>query len=469
MHTAPPPMPPSRASATPPPPRVIARRTSRRALAIVAAAQALLLATCSEPPAAPKHAGPGAAAGSHLAVASATPTFAQIGATGYQQTFDIMANVNDTTPPLSWTPSDWSIVRHSRDPQTWYQPEPMMAWHGSMCQKPDNPDPAQRTHPATTYADLLFQCRNHMMTAMNASGYGVIYMTPAQLLSFQNGGTAVVRFDVATLRATYRDWIDLWITPYAFNLVAPLDDSLPDLQGEPINAVHVRMTAGTGSSAFEASVVRGFVSTRLPVANTTSYETAFAQAGLVPSATRRDTFELHISRTYIQFGMPRYNLWWVDTPMPDLGWDLGIVQFGQHSFDPMRGCPTCGPNTWHWDNLGLDPVRPFTIINASSRYVDQSTPQGLVTFPTPAPAAPARTFLRFEGYGGLFQVSFNGRPWVPAVFQFQKHYSATRFLSYWTPVPPGTTSVRFRLVWQAPGLPTPPGVWMVRDLSLWSS
>ena len=28
----------------------------------------------------------------------------------------------------------------------------------------------------------VFQCRNHVMTAINASGYGVIYLTPNHLV-----------------------------------------------------------------------------------------------------------------------------------------------------------------------------------------------------------------------------------------------------------------------------------------------
>ncbi len=223
------------------------------------------------------------------------------------------------------------------------------------------------------------------MTANNSRGYGVNYITPPHLVDFTTG-TAVVRFDVATLRETGRDWIDLWLTPYADNLVAPLDDSLPDLQGEPRRAVHVRMTAQRDRSAFEASVVRDFVSTRLRTADTTSYEAAFRARGRAPSATIRDTFELRISRTRIQFGMPNYNLWWIDTRIPGgLGWSQAVIQLGHHSFNPAGdgGAPT----TWHWDNIGASPSVPFTIIRADRRFVDRITPAGEVTF---APARPPR-------------------------------------------------------------------------------
>jgi hypothetical protein len=95
------------------------------------------------------------------------------------------------------------------------------------------------------------------------------------------------------------------------------------------------MTALRDRSAFEASVVRNFASTRLPVADARGYEEVFAARGLAPSATRRDTFELHVSRTRVRFGMPRYGLWWVDAEIPGgLDWSQSVVQIGHHSFNP---------------------------------------------------------------------------------------------------------------------------------------
>lgn len=364
-------------------------------------------------------------------------------------------------PPKPWEPADWSIVRHMRDPGSWYQVESMMAWHGTMCQKPT--DPIEPTHLVDSYQGMLFLCRNHMMTATNASGYGVTYLTPNRMVDFA-GGEAVVRFDVATQRESGRDWIDLWVTPFAENLVTPVDDSIPDLQGEPRRAVHVRMTAERTRSAFEAAVVRDFKATKLPSLTTDGYETAFAARGLAPSATRRDTFELHISRTRVKFGMPRYNLWWVDAPVADLGWSRGVIQIGHHSFNPAADGGS--PSSWHWDNIGMQPAVPFTIIRADRRYVDQSTPNGEVVFPR---AAPAGAFLRGSGIG-VTEVSVlkaDGRwsGYSDDILQVAKKFDPKRFASGWMAIPQGTTRVRLRPKGK---LDASAGAWMVRDLSIWS-
>jgi hypothetical protein len=126
---------------------------------------------------------------------------------------------------------------HSRDVNTWYQLEPMNTDHGADC----SPPPA--THPLSRrYEDAVYQCRNHVMTAIKAEGYGMIYLTPNHMVDFSQG-PAAIRFDVSTLRTSLRDWIDLWITPYEDNLQIPLqtDIAMVDASGPPRRAVHVLM------------------------------------------------------------------------------------------------------------------------------------------------------------------------------------------------------------------------------------
>src|SRR5262249_53204226 len=211
--------------------------------------------------------------------------------------------------PEPWQPADWDVTIHSRDPSTWYAPEPMPAMHGDDCAPP----PA--THAVATYADAVFLCNGHLMTALNASSYGVIYLTPSHLVDF-SAGEASIRFDLSTLRTSPRDWIDLWVSPYAEHLQLPLEAWLPDLSGPPAHAVHVKMECLNGAPPFKAFVYRAFVEQALGGDASTGYESV-----LVPSATRRDTFELRLSRTHVQFGMPAYDLWWVDAEIADLGWD----------------------------------------------------------------------------------------------------------------------------------------------------
>jgi hypothetical protein len=128
--------------------------------------------------------------------------------------------------PQPWRPPDWDVTVHSRDAQTWTALEPVDAHHGADCSAP----PA--THRTTSYEGTVFLCRDHLMTAISASGYGLIYLTPPVMADF-SAGESVIRFDMSTLRTSPRDWVDLWITPYEDNLQFALDEWLPDGNGLP--------------------------------------------------------------------------------------------------------------------------------------------------------------------------------------------------------------------------------------------
>lgn len=363
----------------------------------------------------------------------------------FEATFD-----GQPAEPATWQPADWDVTVHSREIDRWRYLDPMEGAHGSHCEAP--PD----SHAIQSYADAVFLCRDHVMTALNASDYGVIYLTPNHLVDFSQG-EAVIRFDLSTQRTSNRDWVDLWITPYQDNLQLPLEDWLPDLSGEPRHAIHVRMEFGdraTLSGRFRAELINDFEAEALPEAVTEGYETI-----LEPSPTQRETFELHISGTHLRFGMPAYDLWWVDTALPDLAWTQGVVQFGHHSYNPMKNCETCQPNTWHWDNVVIEPAVPFTILRGDRRYLDSRTGP-LVTFRQPAPAD---SHLRFAGIGDNLEVSFDrGVTWQPAQLQAQEETADEHFKSYWMPIPAGVSLVHFR------GDKWWGGDWHVRDISIWA-
>jgi hypothetical protein len=362
------------------------------------------------------------------------------------ETFDGMPN-----QPLGWRNTGWAarwdVAVHSRDVNTWYQLEPMNTDHGADC----SPPPA--THPLSRrYEDAVYQCRNHVMTAIKAEGYGMIYLTPNHMVDFSQG-TATIRFDVSTLRTSLRDWIDLWITPYEDNLQIPLQTDIAsvDASGPPRRAVHVLIDL-TGNF-FHISVYQNFQLTRYRGAYT-PYDSV-----LTPDALRRDTFELQISRTRVKFGMPSYNFYWVDTTIPDLGWDHGVVQLGHHSYNPLKDCSTCKPGTWHWDNVMISPSRPFTIVHANRLYADRANPT--VTLAAPAPA---NAHLRFTGIGPNLHVRFNDGAWQPAVLQAQdsSYFKDEHFRNYWMPIPAGTTQVEFRgdRWWGAD--------WHARNITVWA-
>lgn len=374
---------------------------------------------------------------------TATPTATATPTSGFRETFD-----GQPATPQPWRPdSGWDVTVHSRDRETWVLMDSVAAQHGTECQPPPE------AHIVNTYEEAVFRCRDHIMTSINARGYGVIYLTPAQLVDFSDG-EAVIRFDVSTLRTSNRDWIDLWITPYDDNLQTPLEDWLPDLNGEPRRAIHVRMKFGQSgnlSVVFQGFVVNGFDSLQLSQARTTSYEPQ--------SALSRQMFELRISQNRLRFGMPAHNLWWLDAPLA-LDWDRGVVQFGHHSYNPLKDCPlSCSPGTWHWDNVSIEPAIPFTILRADRRFVDPTSP-GPLSFPAPAPS---NAHLRFSGIGNGFRISTDGgATWVPAQLQAQEEYHSDHFRSYWTPIPAGTTTVHVDCQnWWG-------GRCHARDISIWS-
>lgn len=351
--------------------------------------------------------------------------------------------------PLAYRPPGFDVQVHSRDIDTWYNLETQSAHHGVNCAGYPN------QHQTTgRYEDAVFLCNDHVMTAINAGGYGVIYLTPPALLDF-SAGEAVVRFDVSTLRTSQRDWIDLIISPYADNLAVPLEPSLPDLNGMPRNAVRIYM--GLARNAFCPAVIRNGVEQDLPCEMYDVYED-----WLTPDAVRRDTFELRLSRTSLSFGMPAYGRWWTQNAVisPALSWTQGVVQLGHHSYTPLKDCAgPCSANTWHWDNVSINPAAPLGIIRANERYVDT---QRTLTFPQPIPTG-AR--LRFAASAATIDLSYNGgATWTRATPQATTVSPQDEFhaRSYFVALPPGTSSVTVR------GTPSWAGSWIAKDFALWT-
>jgi hypothetical protein len=360
----------------------------------------------------------------------------------FVETFD-----GTPTSPQPWAPSRWDVQVHSRDMETWDELEPMQAHHGTDCAGP----PA--THPVSSYDDAVFLCRDHMMTSINAHGYGVVYLTPDHLVDFSES-EATISWDMSTLRTSGRDWVDLWITPYEDNLALPFEAGSVDLQGPPRRALHIVMDGGGNS--FQAELYRDFEPIDIEPAESADYDEV-----LTPDAARRDTFELRLTKDHVAFGMPKYGLRWVDSSMPELDWSTGVVQFGHHSYTPTKDCDEpCGPNTWHWDNVKIEPARPFTLLRADRRTINDETVEREVSFPQ---AAPEGSMLRLGGIGDGLEVSFDsGSTWVRLQEQAQVGEADEHFRSFWTPVPAGTTTAQFRGEnWWA-------GRWEVRGISIFS-
>jgi hypothetical protein len=359
--------------------------------------------------------------------------------TGFLETFEGTPAKPQPTMPLGWD------VTFLGDLQ------PTEAHHGDDC----SPPPA--THHVSNLEDMVFICKGHIMTAINA-GYGAIYLTPDQMLDFSNG-EAVLKWDMSTLRTSARDWVDVVITPFGENRQLSFENT--DVH-QPLDAVHIEMV---GPDVFVPTVWRNGQRQSVQSDTYHTFDMILAGAGLRPDAARRDTFELHLSRTHIKFGMPAYNFWWADTDIPALNWNQGVIQLNHRSYNPNKACNydgTCAPDTWHWDNVSLNPAAPFTIARADRRMVDATT-TNQVNFATPAPA---NAFLRFVGIGVPIQYSVDGgATWQMAQTQGESVGKSHPEIpdNFWTSIPAGTQSVQFR------GERHGTIGWEVSDASYWVS
>jgi hypothetical protein len=351
--------------------------------------------------------------------------------------------------PRPFEPSRWSItVNIDATDQFFSRIKPMRAMHGSHCEGPPS------THWISSYDDAVFTCNDHIMTAINGPGYGAVYITPNRMIDF-DGRTAVLRFDMSTLRMSDRDWVDLWITPYRDLLQLPLELgglNPPAYSGPPKRAVHIVMRGSGRGTAFQANVFTNF-GRRTYARTSRGYETV-----LRPDAARRDTFELRISRSHIAFGMPKRKLWWVNNKIPRLAWTRGVVQLAHHSYDPTKDGAGV-PATWHWDNLSISRSVGFTIIDGNRDDVSARTPK--VVFDRRAPGSAC---LRFVGIGRPIDVRFNGGRWRRAALQgtLTSQLQFNEFGSFMMPVPKGTRAVIFRGTrWAGRG-------WRVKDVSIFA-
>lgn len=346
--------------------------------------------------------------------------------------------------------SNWDMQVHSRDASTWKSLEPMDAQHG-----PDCAGPPATHHLSGAYADAVFQCRDHVMTSINASGYGAIYLTPAVLLDLSKGA-GTVRFDLSTLRMSTRDWIDLWVTPYEDNLALPFDQGDVDLQGLPRQGVHINMSSFNGETTFRCYQIDNFVESELEGTWWDTIDGRLKEAGRSPSANVRDTFELKLSKTRVSFASTTIPGWSAcDTALAALSFDRAVVQFGHHSYNPAKD-DSGQPATWHWDNVSIQPAISMPMLRAAQRAV--TGPQTEITF---SAGAPKRANLRFAANGAEVQVSTDGgATWEDARVQ-PAEFDKDRFRSYFMPIPEGVTSVRVR------GEDTPNGPFFAQDFAIW--
>lgn len=331
--------------------------------------------------------------------------------TPYTFTFD----GDPTSPEIRYWMDDFDIQVHSRDAYNKIDTmSSIHAQHGSDC----SPPPA--AHLVQTAVGSVYNCKNHLMTAIEDGGYGVIYLTPNRILDWSDG-EATLSIDVSTLRMSGRDWWDIWLTEWDAEMALPLSDKTggagTDLQGPP-EGEWARVTMN-----FEVNEFFG---------ETHSSNGSFGggPAYSASSATQRDNFQLTINSSTFSFCKPGENICWVKDQPHNLTVKQAVVQIGHHTYNATKAVCCQEPGTWHWDNLYMSDSIPFTIIRANER---SRTNNGTFTFRGPAPA---NAFLRFSAIG---DVKINGQSVNPQV----PYYSVEHFNSYKIPIAQGTTSVTF--------------------------
>jgi hypothetical protein len=339
--------------------------------------------------------------------------------------------------------ADWDIQVHSRDVNTWDTLESMNADHGANCAGP----PA--THPNSSYEGAVFVCNNHVMTSLNASGYGMIALSPNKLLDFCSG-PATITFQMSTKIYSTRDWPDFWISPWNGHLATPFTAGDVDLQGAPDTTMHVSMNNS------EYAPVAWVRKDGVYLHQQLGWQGTPLRTGMnagVNEASIRQTFKITASRTNFRFERLASNegsaVVYFDKTFGDIGFCEGVFQMAHHSYNPQKDNSGV-PATWHWDEVQMSASKPFTIIKANQRF----TTGGTVHFTAPAPA---NSWLRFSGIG---TVKVDGQTVAPVEFiGHPEHFS-----SYFVPIAQGKTSVTFAFsadTWYT-------GPFRAKDISIWS-
>ena len=344
-----------------------------------------------------------------------------------------------------------------------------IADHGADCGAPASgaaPVAGVTAHSVTNIADETYVCHDHMMTAINSTGYGAAYITPDAAADW-SGGPVTIDWRVSTFRSSQRDWWDAWVTPFSNQEVMPLESWLPDLNGEPKNGIHIRLTGNDTGSAFVGDISVNGTVTDLQSAWYLSQEDY-----LTPSRSVRTKYELVISRTHIKFWLPEYNLVYIDQNI-NVPFSQGILQLAHHSYNPTKDASMsqtteqaklglqAAPDTWHWSDITMSSAERFSIDHPDHRWYNSSQATGHFS------AVAANTFLRFvDQTGSLMKVSFDGgQTFTQPTPQYHKSgcnaYSTCQYL---VPVPVGATSVTFKGTTDGYG-----EGWFVKEVSLFTA
>jgi hypothetical protein len=367
-----------------------------------------------------------------------------------------------------------------------------VAHHGPACERPGFPYTLTNTHPIATTADQVFICNNHLMTANGLTGYGAIYMVPPALADF-SAGQATIRWDMSTLRTASRDWVYFTIMPFDGHNKFSYNNNDQAIAPDNIN---IKLA---GPNVFQATQrVGGGGDVAIGGDGFTTWNMVQAANGLVEDAARRDTFEVDLTSTHLRVCITgnntgqtysyqgRSGFCWIDSDLPSglspAVWHGQAVFLMSHvTYNAEKSCSAeedqfsivhnpigdanCPPDTWHWDNVSINPAVPFTILNPQQPFASFNDPDGAntVTFAQPAPANAHLSFVAAGDCNGQRFSVDGGVSWItavpqPATTQCQHPENGGE---YWTAIPQGTTSVKFT---GQRGF----GAWDVGGIAIWA-
>jgi len=391
----------------------------------------------------------------------------------------------DGTPPAPATytnPAHWSIFVQGFNAQE-ATAGATVAQHGPNCEPPGFPYTATNTHVMHSATDAVFLCNGHVMTSLGVTGYGAVYMTPPAMLDFSQG-SATIRWDMSTLRTSARDWVDVVLTPWAEHSDFAYNNNDQHI---PPHNIHVTLAGTNVWQAFER--IGGGIQygqgqdVQLAGDGSTTWDDVFRRAGTTESPARRDTFEIRLSRTTLSVCMPGYDspaggvFCWINTTLPEplepaVWGDQATVMLSHRTYNAEKACNedngqpqpwtdqlninhtaygdlNCPPDTWHWDNVAIQPFVPYLIIPAvPSDAAITAASGGVVTFAQPAPSGAALSFVQFSHTPDL-RVSYDaGHTWIapriqPAIAP-NNGASEENGESVFDPIPAGVQQVMVR-------------------------
>lgn len=360
----------------------------------------------------------------------------------------------------------WFAQPIMQGPMGWgFAPEPMMAQHGENCEGP----PA--SHRIDTFAETVFACRDHVMTAINPPSTGtssaVVALKPNHMVDLSRG-EAVIRVDVSTLSPSKGDWWEIWVMPWEDTLIAPTDHWFHQA-GPPERAMFLQVVDLDDKKFWSHKFFGDY---RFSGGLQDFWRAPDIRPIVSESDTRRDTYEIRMTRERVRLlveSSETGEMVEVDefaVPAGTFPGDQAVVQFQQSNYEPESHgkfgcsdpCPkVTEPATWHWDNVEIAPAVPYTLIGVEEYMVWYGSPSKELNFREAAPAGAEMLFtaqskgnapeLSFDGGGSWVRATAVRPPNDPPIAGFG---GDPDLLTYRVPVPEGRRSATIRGVGGCP-------------------